>query len=98
MVRSLRDSCEQVAKRLNPLIEVDKRRTECCNTCLQRKDWLIIEGWTSRHDFSRVEKKHLFGMACAATLGLVQAVGTPRYEIAHTISFSIAAGAHECGM
>ena len=53
MVRSRRDSFEQVAKRLNPHTKADKQHIKCCDTCLQKKkkkDRLLIGGWTSRHD------------------------------------------------
>ena len=50
VVRLRRDSCEQVANRLNPHTKADKQHIKCCDTCLQKKNRLLIGGWTLRHD------------------------------------------------
>ena len=69
MVRLLRDSCEQVAKRLNPHTKGDKQHIKCCDTCLQCKGRLIIEGWTARHDDNPCRGETPFGVAYAANSG-----------------------------
>ena len=85
MVRLLRDSCEQVAKRLNLHTATNKQHIKCCDTCLQCKDGLIFDGGTLRHECICVEEKH-------HSVWLVQhlvnsaSCGNTVNEIAHTLS------------
>ena len=86
-MRLLRDSCEQVAKRLNLHTATNKQHIKCCDTCLQCKDGLIFDGGTLRHEGICVEEKH-------HSVWLVQhlvnsaSCGNTVNEIAHTLSFS----------